>query len=374
VFYPLLPEIRTEFGFSLGQGGFLATGFTLGLAAAGIAGGFLADRMARKPILIYSLVIFSIGTLLVPLSMGFVDMALYRIVSGIGEGLQSAAIYAVAGSFFFHRRGLAFGILSAAFGIGVFVGPLIGHGLSAAWGDWRAAFFVFGAAGLLIAVAMTVGLRREITEAHHGGGGAVVDVSHVAESPYNRNTLMFGIASACGGLIFYGFLGLYPTYLREVLKFTPGETALAAGLIGAGAATGIFFGWLGDSADQRKLLIGTFLSISVASWFTYQGPTTPGWQYLLAFLMGTFAAGALHVNCNSAMTRAVRPHQIGRGEGLFLGSYYTAAAVSGLLFAMLVGSLGWGGAALWQFTLLPLVAVAALWFVDSSKQITTGRH
>ena len=32
VFYPLLPEIREEFAFSLDQAGLLATGFTLGLA------------------------------------------------------------------------------------------------------------------------------------------------------------------------------------------------------------------------------------------------------------------------------------------------------------------------------------------------------
>ncbi|MCE7001622.1 MFS transporter [Kibdelosporangium philippinense] len=370
VFYPLLPEIRTEFGFSLGQGGLLATGFTLGLALAGILGGHLVDRTSRKSVLLVSIGIFSVGTLLLPLSVGFPDMAAYRIVSGIGEGLQAAAIYAAAGSFFFRRRTLAFGVLSAAFGAGVFLGPLIGSQLASTWDDWRAPFIAFGLGGLLIMLVMVFGVHRGLTEATAGGAGEPApDVEHVPESPYNRNTLMLGIASAMGGLVFYGFLGLYPTYLRSELAFTPGQTALATGLIGAGAAMGVLFGWLGDRFDQRTLLIGTYTTVAVVAWFVYHGPVSPGWQYLLAFLMGSFGSGALFPNCNSAMTRAVRPHHIGRGGGLFLGSYYTAAATSGLLFAELVEWIGWADAALWQFTLLPVIAVVALWFVDSGSQI-----
>lgn len=36
VFPPLLPNIREEYGFSLEQGGLLATNFTLGMALAGL--------------------------------------------------------------------------------------------------------------------------------------------------------------------------------------------------------------------------------------------------------------------------------------------------------------------------------------------------
>src|SRR6201999_367470 len=41
VFYPLLPEISGSYGFSLSQGGLLATGFTLGIAVAGLPAGHL---------------------------------------------------------------------------------------------------------------------------------------------------------------------------------------------------------------------------------------------------------------------------------------------------------------------------------------------
>ncbi|MEV8308260.1 MFS transporter [Streptomyces flavidovirens] len=68
LFYPLLPDIRAELGFSLEQGGLLATGFTLGLALAGLPTGYLADRLSRKAIILVSVLVYSLGTLAIPLA------------------------------------------------------------------------------------------------------------------------------------------------------------------------------------------------------------------------------------------------------------------------------------------------------------------
>ncbi|WP_207756545.1 hypothetical protein [Nonomuraea cypriaca] len=46
-------------------------------------------------------------------------------------------------------------------------------------------------------------------------------------------------------------------------------------------------------------------------------------------------------------------YMLNGGAGLFILTYYVAAAFSGLLFARLVGSLGRDGAGLWQLTLSP---------------------
>ncbi|MDD1476877.1 MFS transporter [Arthrobacter sp. H16F315] len=106
VFYPLLPEIRKDFGFTLEQSGLLATGFTIGPAVAGSLDGFVVDRYARKTVIIGSVLVYSLAPLAGPLAVGFFDMAAYRIISGVGEGVQATALYALVGSFFFHRRAL----------------------------------------------------------------------------------------------------------------------------------------------------------------------------------------------------------------------------------------------------------------------------
>lgn len=371
IFYPLLPEIRAELGFSLEQGGLLATGFTLGLALAGPPAGYLADRLSRKAIILVSVLVYSLGTLAIPLAVGFADMSAYRLVSGIGEGVQATALYAVIGAFFFHRRALAAGVVGVAFGLGVFLGPLFGSELATGWGTWRAPFFVFAAAGLIMSLIIAATVSRTMTEAVTGSGGApgAVSYEHVPASPYNRNTLGVGIACAVSGLVFYGYLGLYPTFLREALGFAPDQAAFAVSMGGLGAMMALPAGWLGDRMNQARLLMLAMAATAVTAYLMYRVATTPSEQYLLSFLMGTFASGFLFTNCSTAMQRAVRPEHVGRGAGLFILTYYVAAAFSGLLFARLVGSLGWDGAGLWQLTLLPIVGIAGLLLVDPSKMV-----
>ncbi|AWW35919.1 MFS transporter [Streptomyces cadmiisoli] len=369
VFYPLLPEIREDFGFSLDQGGLLATGFTIGLALAGLPTGYLVDRLSRKSVLLISVLIYSLGTLAIPLATGFVDMSAYRLVSGVGEGMQATALYAVIGAFFFHRRAVAAGVVGVAFGAGVFLGPLVGTRIASAADDWRGPFYVFGAAGLVVCLLIAVTVNRVMTESVTGTASTAAKFDHVPASPYNRNTLGLGIACAVAGLVFYGFLGLYPTYLREELGFTAGQAALAVSCSGFGAMMALPAGWLGDRFNQRNLLGLAFVATSATAWLTYQYATSPGAQYVLAFLMGTFASGFLFTNCTTAMQRAVRPEHVGRGAGLFMLTYYVAAAFSGLLFARLVAELGWDGAGLWQLTVLPVLGLIGLTLVDPSRML-----
>jgi MFS family permease len=371
VFYPLVPEIREEFGFSLDQAGLLATGFTLGLALTGVPAGYLLDRMSRKTIVIVSVVVYSAGTIAIPLAAGFLDMAVYRLISGVGEGVQATAIYAIIGAYYFHRRALAAGFIGVAFGLGVFLGPVIGQGMAAASDSWRTPFYVYGAAGLVVALILLVTVPRAMSEAVAGRSDApdAADYDHVPANPYNRNSLAFAITSAVSGLVFYGFLGLYPTFLREQLAFAPGQAALAASLVGFGAMMALPVGWLADRVDQRILLAVGFVGTAVSTLLAYTVATGAAAQYVLAFLIGTFASGVLFTNCTTVLQRSVRPEHVGRGAGLFILTYYVAAAVSGLIFARLVAGIGWQGAGLVQLTLLPLLGIAALALVDPRRML-----
>jgi len=372
VFAPLLPAIRQEYGFGLQAGGLLATGFTLGMAIAGVPAGHLVDRFSRKTVLLVSIVIYSLGTLATPLASGFGEMAAYRILSGFGEGMQAAALFAAVGAFFHHRRGLALGGVGVAFGLGVIIGPLVGVRFAAEFGTWRAPFIVFGLAGLCIALiaAFTASRRmteRGMTKRAVGATSSTGSFDYMPAKPYNRNSIALAVASTVGGVVLYGFLGLYPSFLVSQLHLTTVQSALALSFVGFGGLAGLLGGWIGDRIDQRQLLIGSFLAVSVTGILIYQVQASLGWQCLFAFLMGVFGTGFMFPNVNSAIQRAVRPNQVGRAAGLFVTSFYGPAAFSGLLFGALVAALGWRQAGLWQITVLPLVAVAALALVRTSQ-------
>jgi MFS family permease len=363
VFPPLLPDIRAEYGFSLEQGGLLATNFTLGMALAGLPAGYLLDRFRRKTVLLVSIVIYSLGTMATPLATGFADMTLYRVVSGFGEGMQSAAIFAAMGAFFAHRRGLAFGVIGVGYSVGVFIAPLIGVELASTHGTWHSPFYLFGTAGLLIAAASLFLLKTGLTEHRAEKAVSTRTYDHMPASAYNRNTIALAVHSVVSGVAIYGFLGLYPTYLITSLHYSAGQAALAMSFLGFGGMTAVFGGWLGDRVNQRNLLILSLLAVSAISVCIYETQAGVGVQCVFAFLMGAFGLGFIYPNSNSVMQRAVRPSQIGRASGLFVTSYYGPAAFSGLLFAALVDSFGWDRAGLLQVTLLPLAGVVALVFV-----------
>ncbi|WP_367325050.1 MFS transporter [Streptomyces sp. HUAS ZL42] len=367
VFPPLLPNIREEYGFSLEQGGLLATNFTLGMAIAGLPAGYLLDRFRRKTVLLVSIVIYSLGTMATPLATGFADMTLYRVVSGFGEGMQSAAIFAAIGAFFAHRRGLAFGIIGLGYSVGVFIAPLIGVRLMTLHGTWHSPFYLFGTAGLLIAAASLFLVKTALTEHSAEKILSTKTYEYMPASAYNRNTIALAVHSVISGVAIYGFLGLYPTYLITSLHYSAEQAALAMSLLGFGGMTAVFGGWLGDRVNQRNLLMLSLLAVSAISVCIYETQAGVGLQCVFAFFMGAFGLGFIYPNTNSAIQRAVRPGQIGRASGLFVTSYYGTAAFSGLLFAALVDSFGWDRAGLLQVTLLPLMGVIALSFVRPSR-------
>lgn len=367
VFPPLLPNIRQEYGFSLEQSGLLATNFTLGMALAGLPAGYLLDRFRRKTVLLVSIVVYSLGTMATPLATGFADMTVYRVVSGLGEGMQSAAIFAAIGAFFAHRRGLAFGIIGLSYSVGVFIAPLIGVRLMSMHGTWHAPLYLFGTAGLLIATASAFLVKTGLTEHSVDKVVPTKSYEYMPVSAYNRNTIALAVHSVVSGVAIYGFLGLYPTFLITSLHYTAEQAALAMSFLGFGGMLGVAGGWLGDRMNQRNLLILSMLAVAAISVCIYETHAAVGLQCMLAFLMGAFGLGFTYPNTNSAIQRAVRPGQIGRASGLFVTSYYGPAAFSGLLFAALVDSFGWRPAGLLQVTILPLAGVLALAFVRTSR-------
>src|ERR1700736_2956255 len=95
--FPLLAhDVRLQYGFSLADTGLLSTIFTLGLAMAGLPTGYLLARFPRKTVLLLGIGIFSTGTALTVLSVGFSDMLVYLAATGIGEAMQLTVMIAIA--------------------------------------------------------------------------------------------------------------------------------------------------------------------------------------------------------------------------------------------------------------------------------------
>ena len=155
--------IKEEFGASDTQMGLLA-GFAFALlyTFAGIPIARLADRGNRRNIIVIGLVVWSAMTVACGFARSFAQLALARVLVGIGEAAGSPPSHSMIADYFsMDRRATALAIYTS----GAFVGSALaylGGGYLREYFDWRTAFIVVGVPGLLIALLLAFTVREPL--------------------------------------------------------------------------------------------------------------------------------------------------------------------------------------------------------------------
>jgi MFS transporter, DHA1 family, inner membrane transport protein len=355
--FPLVaPDVRREYGFSLAGVGFLSTVFTLGMAVAGVPTGLLLARFSRRAVLQTGIALFSAGTALTVVSRGFPDMLVYRTLTGIGEAMQLTVLLAIAANYFAGHRAAALGAVNFAFAIGAILGPMFGGALLGVYGSWHVPMVVFGALGFAAMAVIAMAVERSYTE--RDGEAAMHANDGGAATLLNRNTILLTVMSLFGGLVIYGYLGLYPTYLREGLGYPPTTAGSVMGLYGLGALMSIGGGWIGDRGSPRLVLSVTFLISAMLGYLLFNGSASYSWQAALSFAWGVVVSGIVYVNLAGYHVKAVRRHLAGRASGVFVTSLYVSAAFAGYVMGWIANRAGWGTAGTIQISLCSLAAAA----------------
>jgi len=353
--FPLLAhDVRVQYGFSLSDTGLLTTIFTLGLAVAGLPTGYLLARFSRKTVLLLGIAIFSTGTALTVLARGFPDMLGYLAATGIGEAMQLTVMIAIAANYFVGYRAAAIGSMNVFFGLGAFSGPIVGGLLLTTYRNWHAPMIVFGLVGFLMLAAIALSVRPWFSETRRAADSRTDHLG--APTLLNRNTIILTILSVIGGLVLFGFTGMYPTYLREGLHYTPKAAGFVASFYGAGALLSIAGGWLGDRFSPRAVLSVAFFCIAALGYLCFHGSGAIAPQAILACAYGAIGSGTIYVNLAAYHVKAVRSALSSRASGMFVTSLYAAAAAAGYLMGGIASHAGWAIAGELQISLLAAVA------------------
>jgi len=118
---------------------------TIYLLTATISGpiyGKLSDQFGRKPLLMFGIVVFLIGSALSGLSQTMEQLIIFRGLQGLGAGALFPISLAVIGDLFSPReRGRYQGLFGAVFGISALIGPALGGFLTDNF-SWHWVFYV----------------------------------------------------------------------------------------------------------------------------------------------------------------------------------------------------------------------------------------
>src|SRR5689334_9195882 len=155
IFNVLIEPIKKEFVLSDTTMGLLAGfGFVLFYSVLGIPIARLADRRNRRNIVALAFAFWSAMTYLCGMASNVATLALARVGVGIGESAGTPASQSlIADLYTKNERPRALGIYAVGTYLGVFLGYFIGGTINQHFG-WRAAFYVAGLPGLLLAVVL----------------------------------------------------------------------------------------------------------------------------------------------------------------------------------------------------------------------------
>lgn len=254
----LQEPIRREMGLSDTQLGVLTgLAFALFYTTCGLPVAWASDRYRRVTIMAVACGVWSLFTAGCGLARTFGQLAVARVMVGVGEAGGSPPSYSLLSDYFPpERRGSALAIYSLGVPVGSALGVALG-GLVAAHHGWRAAFVAVGLPGVLLALLMLLVVREPVR-----GGFDPVPLHAPPTSSLgadvraffaSRTLTLTAASSGLSAFVGYAMLSWNVPLLERTKGMTLTEVAAWYSLVlGVTGVIGTFAaGWLVDRLGAR---------------------------------------------------------------------------------------------------------------------------
>ncbi|MCL5096761.1 MAG: MFS transporter [Candidatus Omnitrophica bacterium] len=158
--FSVFPVLQTEFGFSKAELGLIGSAFMWVYAGMAPAAGYIGDRLRRKTLILGGFFFWSIVTMSTGWASKFYQFFGIRALEGLGEAFYFPASMSVISDYHARStRSRAMSLHQSSVYIGTIAGGALG-GFFAEHFNWRTGFYVFGLAGMLLALFLSRFLRE----------------------------------------------------------------------------------------------------------------------------------------------------------------------------------------------------------------------
>lgn len=159
-----LPEIRSDLNASILLTGWVISGYLLTFTLSVALGGRASDAFGQRPLFMFSLVVFTVGTALCLVAPNAQFLVAFRLIQGLGGGALIPISVGIVAQEFASNRQKALGLMMGVHPLGSLAGPNIGAWIVSSWG-WKSVFWVIlpmlAIAIITAAFTLRPGTRRE---------------------------------------------------------------------------------------------------------------------------------------------------------------------------------------------------------------------
>ena len=257
----LVPSIKADLQLSDTEIGFITgLAFSVFYALMGIPIARLADRFSRRGVVSIALAVWSAMTVACGLAQNFAQLALARVMVGVGEAGATPPSHAIIADIFPKaRRAFALSVYALGSPMGVIIAYMGGAWLAQEYG-WRVTLFVFGLPGIAIAIIVFLFLPeppRGHSDAVAGDAPLVpVRVTETLKILMSRPAFRHNaIASGLFAFLWFGLMSWAPSFFTRTHNMSIGQVGAWLSLaLGVSQFLGVWIGGvLGDRLARKDV-------------------------------------------------------------------------------------------------------------------------
>ena len=232
---------------------------TLSLVGVAVGAAFvapLADVVGRRRVLLGSVVVFSVLTIVQPLSPNVGVFATLRLLAGLGLGAcMPVALATMSESVAVERRARASTTTMTGYHAGAVAASLLALAVDE---SWHVLYYVGGAAGLVLTAVMWAKLPETSAVGAPAAGTEKVTVLDLVKPSMLRVTLAVWTSTFMGLLLVYGLNTWLPNLMREAGYSVSTSVTLLLVLNAGGIAGMLLAGYMADTRGVTRTVLAWF--------------------------------------------------------------------------------------------------------------------
>jgi MFS family permease len=377
IFSVVLPLIKADLGLTDSELGLIASSLVWTYGILVPVAGFIGDKFSRRNIIGYCLCFWSVATLSTGLSATLLQFILLRgIATGGGEAFYAPAANALISEEHKTRRSFALAVHQSAVYFGIILSGLIAGYIAEHYG-WRNAFYLFGGAGIVVAIVIFLRLRKDKPAQQVQKVSIAQTAMQVAKKP---TIVLLTAAFACMVFVNVGYLTWMPSLLVDKFHLTLTEAGFSSMFYHhLGAFAGVIIG--GALSDRfakinprNRLVVQAGGLLAGAPFIYWIGMAETEQITYIALLMFGIFRGIYDSNIFASLFEVVSPAIRSSASGLMLMCAFLVGAFSPYILGMLKPSLGLaqGISLLWISYVLgaAFISIAVIYFFKKDRVIS----